>query len=143
MMATMGRIPTLVWNVMARKEYPCPKHLQRFRKTISVLGLVICLIASEDAARGQWTPTNSPTPGSVKTIFASGSNLFAGVGSNGIFASGDSGNSWTGIDIPGLNGKSLSFGSFAQRGTILFAGGWGAGLLGSVYRSLDNGASWS
>jgi hypothetical protein len=67
---------------------------------------------------------------------ASGTNLFVGTGSAGIYRSTDNGISWSSV-VTGLT--DLDVRSLAASGATLFAGS----NSGGVYRSTDAGTSWS
>ena len=75
-----------------------------------------------------WTPIDSGlTPYRINTLLASGTNLFAGSGTNGVYLSTNNGTSWTAVNS-GLN--SLSVQSLVIIGDTLFAG---TGTSGGVW----------
>ena len=82
----------------------------------------------------QWVKTNSPWIGTINSLAASGTNLFAGC--RGVFLSTNNGTSWTAVDS-GLTDSSVQ--SLAVSGTNLFAGTY----YGGVFLSTNNGASWT
>lgn len=97
-----------------------------------------------------WVPVNSGLPTnqygwkpSIKTMFVSGSNIFAGTMTKGIFVSSDGGNTWNAAN----NGIGYRFGGdyypeihcFAPIGQDIFVGTWDNG----VYQSGDNGTTWN
>jgi len=86
-------------------------------------------------ARAQWVQTAGPGGGTVSCLAVSGTNLFAGTWSGGVFHSTNNGTSWTAVN-PGLTNTSVY--SLAVLGTILFAG-----TDGGVFLSTDNGTSWT
>jgi photosystem II stability/assembly factor-like uncharacterized protein len=73
----------------------------------------------------------------VTSFAVSGSNIFAGAGSDGIFLSSDNGASWAPVNS-GLTGHKF-INSFAVIDTNIFAGTEGDG----VFLSTDNCASWT
>ena len=72
----------------------------------------------------------------ISCITASSDYLFAGSGSNGLYRSGNNGNSWeasnSGLTIPDIL-------TITSSGSNLFAGTYGRG----VFLSTDNGNSWN
>ena len=100
-----------------------------------------------------WSAVNSGLPqyagiySNVNSFAISGNNLFAGT-NGGVYLSTNNGTNWTGVNsgLPGPNrisGFYLGVGALVvspngKGGTDLFAG-----TLDSVYRSTDNGSSWS
>ena len=75
-----------------------------------------------------WTPIDSGlTPYRINALLASGTNLFAGSGTNGVYLSTNNGTSWTAVNS-GLN--SLSVQSLVIIGDTLFAG---TGASGGVW----------
>ncbi|MES2679418.1 MAG: sialidase family protein [Bacteroidota bacterium] len=90
-----------------------------------------------------WTAKNSgmTTNTAIWTLAFSGDNIFAGTGvwsgagQQGIFRSGDNGNSWSLVN----NGLAdLNVGSIVVSGSTLFAATWAG-----VYKSTDAGNSWT
>jgi len=71
----------------------------------------------------------------------SGTNLFAGTGSSGVFLSTTNGASWSAVNagLTDRNGNARTVYALAVGGTNLFAGTSGGG----VFLSTNNGASWS
>jgi hypothetical protein len=98
--------------------------------------LVVILLASNlsNTYAQQWT-TNGPFGGNVNALAVSGTNIFAGTESNGVFLSTNNGASWTAANT-GLT--NLNVAALAVSGANLFAG-----TGGGVFRSPDNGASWT
>jgi photosystem II stability/assembly factor-like uncharacterized protein len=80
-----------------------------------------------------WSQTNFP--GLDGGLVTSGTNLFAGSLTSGVFRSSDGGSSWTPVDS-GLN--TVGVVSLAVSGTNLFA----STASISVFRSTNQGASW-
>lgn len=82
-----------------------------------------------------WTTTGGPVGGGALAMLASGSNVFAGVLSNGVYRSTDGGATWKRASkgIPDF----ASVNALAQvSDTIIAAAAFG------VFRSTDNGDSW-
>ncbi len=98
------------------------------------LALVIVLFCP--CATAQWVQTNGPYGGTIQCLALSGTNLFAGTYSGGIFLSANNGASWTAVNAD-LTNKNVR--AFAVSGTNLFAGTSGSG----VFLSANNGASWT
>jgi beta-lactamase regulating signal transducer with metallopeptidase domain len=103
-----------------------------------------------------WTNINKGLPSTISIFAVSGKNLFAGIRENGIFLSTDNGTSWKAVN----NGlTNLNVHVLAVCGTTLFAGTSGASRVvtsstnqgqrssaenpGGVFRSIDNGTTWT
>jgi hypothetical protein len=71
----------------------------------------------------------------VSALIVSGTNLFAGTGSGGVFLSTNYGTIWTAVNS-GLTSNYVR--AFAVSGTNLFAG-----TYGGVFLSTNNGTSWT
>ncbi len=99
-----------------------------------VLLALFCL--GNDTATAQWQQTNGPYGGYVYALAVSGTNLFAGTSSGGVFLSTNNGTSWTAVNT-GLTYTYVL--SLAVSGTNLFAGTDGGG----VFLSTNNGTSWT
>src|SRR3972149_4596563 len=89
----------------------------------------------------QWVQTSGPYCGLVSCLAVSGTNLFAGTGTDldapcdgGGFLSTNNGTSWAAIGLTNSDVFSL-----AVSGTNLFAGTRGGG----VFLSTNNGTSWT
>jgi hypothetical protein len=85
---------------------------------------------------GQWVQSGVDSS-YVVSITVSGSNLFAGTDSHGIFLSTDNGTSWAAVNS-GLTLSLNSFKSLVVSGTNLFAGS----SIG-LYRSTNSGTNWT
>ncbi len=84
-----------------------------------------------------WTAINTGlTNTNVQALAASGVNVFAGTNGSGIFRSTDTGANWS-IDTPGLNG------SFNVKALIFNGANVFAGTSGNLFRSTNNGLSWT
>lgn len=83
---------------------------------------------------GQWVRTSMPDTSGIGCLLCDGSYVFAGTIAGGIYASTDSGNTWTQRDS-GLGDPYVS--GLALMGTSLFAG-----TDNGVYRSTDMGSRW-
>src|SRR5438552_1190751 len=86
------------------------------------------------AGEAQWTQTNGPLGGSISSLVASGSNIFAGTSDSGVYLSTNNGTNWT---QSGLNGQEVI--TLAVSGSNVFAGTYNNG----VYRSTNNGQNWT
>src|SRR3990167_8437612 len=74
----------------------------------------------------------------VNAFAVSGSNIFAGTQSGGVFLSTNNGSSWSAVN----NGlTNLFVNAFAVSGSNIFAGS--ANTNGGVFLSTNNGSSWS
>ncbi len=82
----------------------------------------------------QWTQTNGPYGGNVRTLAVSGTNLYAGT-TGGIFLSTDNGTNWTPVNT-GLTRTDIS--ALVSSGANLYAG-----TGNGVFLSTNNGASWT
>ena len=82
----------------------------------------------------QWVKTAGPPGINVNVFFNSGSFLFAGTSSKGVFRSSDQGASWTPANSGLENATVLSF---TRDQTFLYAG-----TNKGVYRSSNNGTTW-
>ncbi|HMV46787.1 MAG TPA: hypothetical protein PLD20_16900 [Blastocatellia bacterium] len=83
---------------------------------------------------GQWTQTNGPYGGSIRSLLANGSNLFVG-SANGVFLSTDNGQTWKAAN-KGMTGVTVTCLVVSENN--LFAGTFDRG----VFRSNDNGQNW-
>jgi hypothetical protein len=111
------------------------KNIIRYARCSSFLLVMFYLFIIVSPLRAQWI--QSGLDGYyVRTITASGSNIFVGTSGDGMFRSTNNGTSWTAINS-GLIG--LDFPAFAVSGTNLYAGSEGNG----VFLSTNNGAGWS
>jgi photosystem II stability/assembly factor-like uncharacterized protein len=103
--------------------------------TILFAGTYTGIFRSTDSG-ASWIAMDSGLEGSVIwSLGISGTNLLAGT-RGGIFRSNDSGAIWTPSDSGLVTG---GFATFVQMGSFLFAGDED----GSVYRSTNNGVSWT
>jgi hypothetical protein len=93
---------------------------------------------SYSADRGlTWTAANSGlTDTNVTALVISGSNVFAGTKTGGVFLSSNNGTSWTPVNT-GL-GSSLSVTSLAISGSDLYVG-----TTAGAFYSNNNGTSWT
>jgi photosystem II stability/assembly factor-like uncharacterized protein len=104
------------------------KHLFRF-------AVVVWTVFSSRAYAQTWV--NPWNGGIVQCLAASGTYLFAGTYSNGVYRSSDNGTNWTAFNS-GLPTNSSVY-ALCISGTNLFAGTGGAG----VFLSTDNGDNWT
>lgn len=103
-------------------------------KRFQITGLSIIILSSLSSA--QWTQTNGPYGGMMKSLAVSGTNIFVGTNGGGVFRSTNNGTSWTAVNN-GLTNFTVNV--FAVSSTNVFAATNGGG----VYLSTDNGANWS
>lgn len=95
-------------------------------------GLSSLYISTNNGAN--WTGISSHH---TLSLAISGTNIFAGTYSDGVFLSTNNGSNWTPINN-GLTGLALTIRSLLVVGSNIFAGTpWG------IYKSTDNGGSWN
>jgi hypothetical protein len=87
------------------------------------------------SAIAQWVQTAGPSGGVTEDLKVSGSFLVAGTYGGGTFRTQDNGSTWIKVTDGLLN---TNVNALAVSDTILFAG-----TFGGVYRSVNNGTSWS
>ena len=87
-----------------------------------------------NVANAQWQQT-SLNSYRVDAMLANGNNVFAGTRFNGIYLSIDNGINWTAVDS-GLT--DINIGAFTKSGNNIYVG-----TSSSVFRSTDNGQSWT
>jgi photosystem II stability/assembly factor-like uncharacterized protein len=96
---------------------------------------VILFVLTCHPARAQWTQTSFPQNQTVLSMAVKSGIIFAGTPNSGMFASSDSGRTWT------TRNNGLPLGSsramVVHRGSIFTGGG------ACVYRTTDNGLSWT
>jgi photosystem II stability/assembly factor-like uncharacterized protein len=103
----------------------------------------ICIIISivfgpTESARSQWIPTNAPIDSKVLCLAASESNLFVGT-EHGVYRSTNDGEVWEQIDdVPPLVVSAL-----VSHGTTVIAALYDSLCYLLLYRSIDNGTSWT
>jgi len=103
-----------------------------------VLG--IGLGSKEAGAVPDWVRTAGPGAAGMNVLFLKGSEVFAGMLTEGVFRSTNGGASWF-PSTEGLEGVSVK--AFAANGSFLFAGVEFDELgHGGVYRSSNGGATW-
>jgi photosystem II stability/assembly factor-like uncharacterized protein len=97
-----------------------------------------------------WTAVNTGLPigayTGVYSLAVNGAYLFAGTRDSGIYRTADNGATWTVVNtgIPKASQLPyLSIRALAVSGGYFFAGGSGAPLPGGIYRTADNGATWT
>jgi photosystem II stability/assembly factor-like uncharacterized protein len=113
--------------VMTREE-----SMNASRSHIWPLVFVSIFVVSE--ARAQWIQTNGPEEGQVNRILVSGSNIFAGTETAGVFRSTDGGATWR----PANSGLAfMKVNDLAAIENSLFAAGNGISV------STDFGDSWT
>ncbi|MDA3838700.1 MAG: hypothetical protein PF574_06930, partial [Candidatus Delongbacteria bacterium] len=82
----------------------------------------------------QWTKTNGPIGGKVRSFASNGTDMFVTLGGGGIHGSFDNGYNWVGKNN-GLMSSDVKV--IVYKDSILFAG-----TDEGVYRSYDNGETW-
>jgi photosystem II stability/assembly factor-like uncharacterized protein len=97
--------------------------------------VLFCATINVHAQPLQWEQTNGPYGGNITCFVTSGTMIFAGTDTGGMFRSLDNGEHWIQINT-GLAGRNIS--SLVVRGTTLFAG-----TDNGIFRSTDNGTSWT
>lgn len=111
-----------------------------------VVALVLSVVATP--ANAQWTPLNGLEGGYVSAFLVHGSRVYAGTVSGGVYVSTDTGKSWS-LSNNGMGNVIVN--SLAVWGTTLLAGcdlnpyftGGPFIPKGGVFRSTDEGASWT
>jgi uncharacterized protein (TIGR03437 family) len=85
---------------------------------------------------GMWAPTAGPVGGGAFSLLASGQNVFAGSGVNGVFRSTDGGGLWKRASkgLPNFTGIL----AMAQVGDTIIAS-----ASFSLFRTTDNGETWA
>lgn len=76
----------------------------------------------------------------VNDIHIDGNDIYLGTNFGGIFRSNDDGLNWLELNT-GLNRPSVN--SICRSGANLFAATWGPGNTGGVFKSINNGSTWS
>jgi len=104
------------------------------KKLLSFSLVLVAALLMPLRSNAQWVQTNGPYGGSVACLAISGTNLFAGTESGGVFVSTNNGATWTAVNT-GLTYKSVF--ALAASGNNLFAGNY----VG-VFLSTNNGAPW-
>src|SRR5205085_234366 len=99
--------------------------------------------SSDKCKHWNYTLSGFPPASSIdNALFVSGSTLYSGTHSDGLFQTTDDGNTWTKIGTANV-ADSLSNGNIFSvlkiSSNIILAGACGFGL----YRSADNGTSWT
>lgn len=87
--------------------------------------------------QAQWSKTNGPFGGTITVLLQNGSTTFAGVSGGGVYRTSDVFGAWTQVST-GLRGNSLNPTSILASGTTLWLG-----TQDGVFRSSDNGATWT
>ncbi len=96
--------------------------------------LIIFLITTY--LQAQWIQSSGPGGGTITAFAISGSTLFAGTETGGVYRSTNNGESWSFVS-KGLTSMTIT--SFVVSGEKIFVGTQG----GAVFCSTDNGTSWN
>ena len=117
----------------------CPleftKGIRVMKKVLQVFVAAVSIFASMIPLHAQWVQTNAGlTNVYARTLGISDSTVVVGTDGGGLFVSTNSGNTW----VHNVLAQSYIT-AITDSGSALFAGG----DYGEVYRSLDNGASWT
>ncbi len=111
------------------------------RELVSAKKLILYFLAftgSINYTYAQWQRTNGPNgAGQINCIAVSGTNIFAGTSSGGVFLSTDTGTTWTAVNN-GLTGNGGGILSLAVSGTNILAG-----TNYGLFLSTNNGTSWT
>ncbi|HXK50079.1 MAG TPA: hypothetical protein PKW56_06400 [Clostridiales bacterium] len=94
----------------------------------------ILVFAIITALSAQWTKTNGPIGGKVRSFASNGTDIFVTLGGGGIHGSFDNGNNWEGKNN-GLLSSDVKV--IVYKDSILFTG-----TDEGVYRSFDKGTTW-
>jgi photosystem II stability/assembly factor-like uncharacterized protein len=114
--------------------YSFTSYIKKVLQFIFIVFVHVALLFNKTAYT-QWVKTAGPPGINVNTFFNSGSYLFAGTSSKGVYRSSDQGATWTAANSGVENANVLSF---AKDQTYLYAG-----TNTGVYRSSNNGATWT
>jgi hypothetical protein len=98
--------------------------------------MAITLLFASFSYADNWSQTHCPANGNIISFATSGSNLFAGISSGGIYATTDNGATWAEADagIP----TNTTVNALVSYGSNIFAGTYGSG----VYLS-SSGSTWA
>ncbi|NOU45630.1 MAG: T9SS type A sorting domain-containing protein [Bacteroidales bacterium] len=108
------------------------------------LGLLLfCLTIGSMNTFAQFSQTNGPKGGDIRSFVKHNSYLFAGTFSGGAFRSSDNGDNWNAINTGLTTGsyapnQALRVKAFLSYGNDLYAG-----TDGGAFRSSDNGETWN
>ena len=85
-----------------------------------------------------WISVNNGVPGNagIKTLLATGTNIYAGDNTNGIYMTTNNGANWTAVNN-GITGYNLYIYSLANFGTSAFVG-----TAYSIFQTTNNGGNW-
>jgi hypothetical protein len=90
-----------------------------------VLLLAFLVFVDVNSLEAQWVETNGPSAGYIRCVAVSGTNLFAGTSSGGVFLSTNDGTSWNAANA----GLAISYIlTLAVSDSSLFAGTMGGGV---------------
>jgi photosystem II stability/assembly factor-like uncharacterized protein len=110
-------------------------HLKTKNNSFGIACYLLILILSSFAVRAQWTPVNTGLPNTytngIGNLAVNGNSLFVGT-SQGMYMSGDNGNTWSLFALSGYSVGQISF-----SGPKIFA------LASGIRLSQDNGSTWS
>jgi len=102
-------------------------------------------VSSDEGAN--WHSINNGIPSTiqghelVRVLVADGTNLFAATEDSGMYRSSDGGNSW--VSMNGNLWPTVYITAFAVHDSDIFAGTYGFGRIGDIFRTTDEGTHWS
>ncbi len=106
------------------------------KRAIRLLAIAFFVLLGVNSSQSQWSQDTLPYGGAVHSFAVSGTNLFVGTDTGGVFLSTDDGAHWISADS-GFATNAVN--ALAVSGTNLFAAVFGVG----IFRSSDNGNTWT
>ena len=101
-----------------------------------LLSSLLIFIVFANVEYSQWVQLNGPYGGVIKSMTASGANIYAGTSGGGVFLSTNNGSNWTMIN-GGLN-YSNNINALLIVGSNLYVG-----VETGIYLTTNNGNSWT
>jgi len=105
-------------------------------KSPTLMVVTLLLVSLHSQTHAQWVQTSGLGGGSVRSLLVSGTRLFVGTESGGVFLSTNNGASWTAVNARLTN---TDVRALVVSGSNLFAGTFGGG----IFLSTDNGGGWT